>query len=948
MSQPDQNGHTLSTSRDGNGVRNEEVVNDNDTECVLPGVSRKETSDNSDVFNGGTMAHGSRTGRRGTVARLVKTHRVTTHSTTGQVACRVTTQRLHNSHVLNRIAKSFKDMDSTLSEARKSEKQPSDIHSSERYTDITAAGPRKDVNADNHRKRDKECAENAMQHPGPEKDNQNDGRNSRDEQEGNVQEYQQQQEGNENNDRDGPEDVEEIQCVNEDNVEEDDERDQDFEPIRKRRKYVHHNRPIRTKPRPSNKRERFMKHGNVDASSFTGTICCKRKQCFRTVNMDHMLDTAKLVMNMSQAERKKSLTNMLTNTNVFVFDGHPVCTEFLVKAFRFSRDLQCAVKGTAGTESLQVQCSTNRDTAACRVKDAVVVFLRRIADQTANAMPNSKELHLPFYDKQEVYKLFCPQYKAIEKKKPPTLAYFYRVWKESVPHIKIRRVTKFTLCGTCESYKVELRNGVTNATRMSEIQNARKAHYDLVATERQAYKINQDNAKLNPSEYMSLVLDGADQSAFGLPHFVTITKDTKGHCIKVKLIGILEHGPQNRAALYTMTENFETGANHVIECLHRYLNKRNDQAGLPNRLTIQLDNCTRENKNRYMMAYLESLVSWGVFVEVQASFLPIGHTHSDIDQLFSRTATRLHTHDAVTIAELHEQLGVSYTPHPHLEHINNIANFSGLCEATNVLWSCRRRTFSEFRYFNFCRTNHNFQERLGNRTHKTKCLVKVNSMDDWEDLRTNWKGEGYGGFITDIPDLRKTPPVKLVSPPNLIQVMKRLDSEETRINDMGKMESLKALVDEIYQTQEKEFSWDQEEDIESKRQASNEKGVLEEDTVTNDISELDYEENTFVAVRQDEPCCDDLFWIGKISRVLRNENGKVEKLTVQWYERKPGEDSFTGKYRPSNKTPHGRRFTSWMSDIHPKSVSVTFPRLAEKFYLCSETKKKIRNNLGQS
>lgn len=79
-----------------------------------------------------------------------------------------------------------------------------------------------------------------------------------------------------------------------------------------------------------------------------------------------------------------------------------------------------------------------------------------------------------------------------------------------------------------------------------------------------------DNAAISPSDYMSIVVDGADQSAFGLPHFVTVTKDTKGHAIKIKLVGLIEHGVDNRIALYTMSENFETGANHVVECLHRY------------------------------------------------------------------------------------------------------------------------------------------------------------------------------------------------------------------------------------------------------------------------------------------------------------------------------------------------------------------------------------------
>ena len=108
--------------------------------------------------------------------------------------------------------------------------------------------------------------------------------------------------------------------------------------------------------------------------------------------------------------------------------------------------------------------------------------------------------------------------------------------------------------------------------------------------------MNQYNAKLSPSDVMSLVIDGADQSAFGLPYFVTVTKDTKGHALKVKLVGVLEHGPDNRAALYTMTEYFETGANHVIEGIHRYLNRINARNGLPKTLFIQMDNCTREKR----------------------------------------------------------------------------------------------------------------------------------------------------------------------------------------------------------------------------------------------------------------------------------------------------------------------------------------------------------------
>ena len=58
-------------------------------------------------------------------------------------------------------------------------------------------------------------------------------------------------------------------------------------------------------------------------------------------------------------------------------------------------------------------------------------------------------------------------------------------------------------------------------------------------------------------------------------------------------------------------------------------------------LTCALLSFQRENKNRYLFAYLKSLVDCGLFDHIYLNFLPVGHTHCDIDQLFSRVATFL-------------------------------------------------------------------------------------------------------------------------------------------------------------------------------------------------------------------------------------------------------------------------------------------------------------------
>ncbi|ELR23725.1 uncharacterized protein ACA1_073720 [Acanthamoeba castellanii str. Neff] len=55
------------------------------------------------------------------------------------------------------------------------------------------------------------------------------------------------------------------------------------------------------------------------------------------------------------------------------------------------------------------------------------------------------------------------------------------------------------------------------------------------------------------------------------------------------------------------------------------------------------DNCAAENKNVFMLAFLSLLVSLDMFQEVYLSFLLVGHTHEDINQLFSTAQTKFHT-----------------------------------------------------------------------------------------------------------------------------------------------------------------------------------------------------------------------------------------------------------------------------------------------------------------
>ena len=136
------------------------------------------------------------------------------------------------------------------------------------------------------------------------------------------------------------------------------------------------------------------------------------------------------------------------------------------------------------------------------------------------------------------------------------------------------------------------------------------------------------------------------------------------------------------AGVFTHTEDLQQGSNVCIEVIHRML-CRYAQQGIffyilpkvvifilnqhgfsllllfpgkefPPTLYLQLDNTCKENKNRFLFGYCAMLVRLGLFEKVVVGFLPKGHTHEDIDQMFSRFSVYNSCHDLYCISDIHD------------------------------------------------------------------------------------------------------------------------------------------------------------------------------------------------------------------------------------------------------------------------------------------------------
>ena len=174
-----------------------------------------------------------------------------------------------------------------------------------------------------------------------------------------------------------------------------------------------------------------------------------------------------------------------------------------------------------------------------------------------------------------------------------------------------------------------------------------------------------------------------------------------------------------------------------------------------------------------------------MFDRIEAGFLPIGHTHEDIDQLFSRTSERLRSSDCITLDDLHTELGKVYNSDSTVRHMAHVANWSGLCEKDKLLANITN--FSQYRYFMFSRTEVYPASDLC-----TLCHVKIKSTEDWRPIRA--VRNAPRDFLKNAPDLTRTPPTRVACPDGKEEVIKRMNSEACRIPSQRKLRELHDLT----------------------------------------------------------------------------------------------------------------------------------------------------------
>jgi hypothetical protein len=228
-----------------------------------------------------------------------------------------------------------------------------------------------------------------------------------------------------------------------------------------------------------------------------------------------------------------------------------------------------------------------------------------------------------------------------EDSKVSSYSHFNKIWRsdDKLNNIICREHLPFVKCDFCIKHRAKAERKRTNEALQAD-NSALREHLKDVEAEKLHYYSNRARARKWPKDFLSIIIDGADQSKHDMPHFKDMSHLTNElRRIKMHLYGALVHGRD--AYAFTITDHEAQGHNSSIQVLHYILVDIAKNGKVPSVLKLQLDNTTKQNKGQYVFAYLSMLIEYGIFENIEVSYLPVGHTHEDIDQFFSRVSVWL-------------------------------------------------------------------------------------------------------------------------------------------------------------------------------------------------------------------------------------------------------------------------------------------------------------------
>eukprot|EP00873_Tetraselmis_striata_P034569 jgi/Tetstr1/454833/TSEL_041713.t1 len=271
---------------------------------------------------------------------------------------------------------------------------------------------------------------------------------------------------------------------------------------------------------------------------------------------------------------------------------------------------------------------------------------------------------------------------------------FRRTWKEDFPDVTTPKVKRFSHCPICAAGKAlrDQAREICTKDMTPEERQVHRQHQQLVRRQVRAEqkvhleRVRQERRDLNNAVFQSRLghgnffffeIDSMDSAKTLLPHWVRIPKTVKPDMLLKYHLTCVKYDGYRPDDIYYYTNTIPHDSSTTCTLIWITIMKEIQHRGrkIPY-IRIQMDNTVRENKNRNVAALCNWLVSIGICDVIHLVFLPVGHTHERVDQIFSRISLALSRSSAYTIEAFLDLVAKAFSPTPEIAELSFSLDFS--------------------------------------------------------------------------------------------------------------------------------------------------------------------------------------------------------------------------------------------------------------------------------
>ena len=315
----------------------------------------------------------------------------------------------------------------------------------------------------------------------------------------------------------------------------------------------------------------------------------------------------------------------------------------------------------------------------------VVAWLKQFIKDLGQYQPNQETINLPNQvTREDMWDMYLDDLDASIGDVKVSLPYFRKILRENFPRAKFPKWHTFHKCSLCYDIELAKKDSDVKQDRATNraLNDLLQLHLKQCKAERDKfYDHNKKCKDSNPTawRYVSVIIDGMTQSTTCCPRFSRKPAWMENlEILDVHCMGSLVSGVG--AFMDFQYKNFKNDSNALLHAVHlTVLRTQADRSAkgtlFPEVFYLQLDNVAT-NKNHHLIAYASFLVMTGVFKKVKIGFLIPGHTHENIDQMFSRLSIRLRRKECLTVTELFKVAEECFTPAPKCVFTSEIADIA--------------------------------------------------------------------------------------------------------------------------------------------------------------------------------------------------------------------------------------------------------------------------------